>query len=75
MSEYENSGSGEQNIAQGDYAIGKQVNNNGLMIQTDGEQSPAVNAQGGVQIIYGVLFEKYEQVRDECEQSMNRHWQ
>jgi tetratricopeptide (TPR) repeat protein len=61
------SGGGEQNIAQGDHAIGKQVNNHGPVISTTGNQAPAVNAQGNVTITYGVPFEKYEQVRDECE--------
>lgn len=61
------SGGGEQNITQGDHAIGKQVNNHGPMISTTGNQAPAVNAQGNVNITYGVPFEKYEQVRDECE--------
>ncbi len=39
------SGGGEQNIAQGNHAIGKQVNNHGPVITTSGDQSPAVNAQ------------------------------
>ncbi len=60
-------GGGEQNIAQGNHATGKVVNNHGPMIQTKGDQSPAVNTQGNVTITYGVPFEKYEQVRDECE--------
>jgi tetratricopeptide (TPR) repeat protein len=61
------SNGGEQNSAKGDHAIGKQVNNHGPMISTTGNQAPAVNAQGNVTITYGVPFEKYEQVRDECE--------
>jgi tetratricopeptide (TPR) repeat protein len=61
------SNGGEQNIAQGDHSIGKQVNNHGPVISTTGNQAPAVNAQGNVAITYGVPFEKYEQVRDECE--------
>lgn len=62
-----NNTSGEQNIAQGDHAIGKKVDNHGPVISTTGDKSPAVNAQGNVTITYGVPFEKYEQVRDECE--------
>jgi len=61
------SGGGEQNSAKGNHAIGKQVNNYGPVISTTGNQAPAVNAQGNVTITYGVPFEKYEQVRDECE--------
>jgi tetratricopeptide (TPR) repeat protein len=61
------SGGGEQNSAKGNHAIGEQVNNHGPVISTTGDQSPAVNAQGNVNITYGVPFEKYEQVRDECE--------
>ena len=51
----------------GDHAIGKKVDNYGPVINTTGDKAPAVNAQGDVTITYGVPFEKYEQVRDECE--------
>ena len=53
--------------SQGNHATSKLVKNHGPVISTSGDHSPAVNAQGDVTIIDGVPFEKYDQVRDECE--------
>ena len=61
-----NSGGGEQNIAQGDHATGKLVNNHGPVISTSGNQSPAVNAQT-VTITYGVAQEKYDQIKKDLD--------
>lgn len=40
-----NSDGGEQNIAQGDHATGKLVNNHGPVISTSGNQSPAIQGR------------------------------
>ncbi len=42
---------GEQNIAQGRNAIGKQLNN---CISTEGDQAPAIHAGGNVTVTYGM---------------------
>jgi tetratricopeptide (TPR) repeat protein len=62
MSNQFDSKGGEQNIAQGDHAIGKQVNNyfRRLLgrIFTTGNQSPAIVAGGNVTVTYGMLSEE-----------------
>ncbi len=40
-----NSGGGKQNIAQGDHAIGKKVDNHGPVISTSDNQSPAIQGR------------------------------
>lgn len=50
MDNHFNSNGGDQNIAQGDHAIGKQQNNP----SSTGNQSPAIVAGGNVSVSYGV---------------------